>query len=367
MGLFDKLFKRPNPQQPRTQDSPNRRYEAVTSRTSIEVSRAARMALLSKLSRSIVDEGVRTYWNGVVGSVDEAVQLMLGDGTLVPASASEKLSKLHTVPQLKDMLRAAGGKPSGKKADIINALVAATPSTEHDRLVGEVEYYTVTAAGKEAMETFYAEMGTARTRVEEESYNLILAGDTKEAHATWLRFLRDYDAEETSRLNALPPELVGVPSGATYMLDDSLYGDLNHSAEEKRAIRAGMVFASMIGGSMRGAELAFRHTAGEFRCPSLEEFLRSPQCESFAASYDADDPMSRFDLYHHTKSMAALQADNLKQLLADAGAEGVEILPVEGCSLCNKGKLVYRRSELSKMPRLPRHWGCRCTYLPFLT
>lgn len=367
MGLFDKLFKRPNPQQPRTQDSPNRRYEAVTSRTSIEVSRAARMALLSKLSRSIVDEGVRTYWNGVVGSVDEAVQLMLGDGTLVPASASEKLSKLHTVPQLKDMLRAVGGKPSGKKADIINALVAATPSTDLDRLVGEVEYYTVTATGKEAMETFYAEMGTARTRTEEESYNLILTGDTKGAYAIWLRFLRDYDAEETSRLNALPPELVGVPSGATYMLDDSLYGDLNHSAEEKQAIRAGMVFASMIGGSMRGAELAFRHTAGEFRCPSLEEFLRSSQCEGFSASNDTDDPMSRFDLYHHTKTMAALQADNLKQLLAEVGVEGIEILPVEGCSLCNKGKLVYRRSELSKIPRLPRHWGCRCTYLPLLT
>jgi hypothetical protein len=216
VGLFDKLFKKPNPQQPRTQDSPNPRYEAVTNRTSIEVSRAARMALLSKLSRSIVDEGVRTYWNGVVGSVDEAIQLMLGDGTLVPASASEKLSKLHTVPQLKDMLRAVGGKPSGKKADIINALVAATPTTELDRLVGKVKYYTVTATGKEAMETFYAEMGAARTHAEEESYNLILAGDTKEAHATWLRFLRDYDAEETSRLNALPPELVGVPSGATY-------------------------------------------------------------------------------------------------------------------------------------------------------
>jgi hypothetical protein len=204
--------------------------------------------------------------------------------------------------------------------------------------------------------------------MEEESYNLILAGDIKQAYATRLRFIKDYDAEEASRLDALPPELVAAtPEAVAYMMDDSLYADLNHSNEEKQAIKAGMVFASMMGGSMRGAELAFRHTAGEFRCPSLEEFLRSPQCEGYAAGFDADDAASRFDLYHDTKYMTALQAANLKQMLIDLDAGGIEILPVEGCSLCSKGKLVYNRSELSKMPRLPRHWGCHCTYLPLLT
>ena len=324
------------------------------------------MAFLYKLSHSIIDEGVRNYWNGVVGSVDEALRLMLVDGTIARASASEKLAKIHTVPQLKEMLRGLGVKPSGKKVDIINTLVAAMPAPELDKLIGNLEYYTATAMGQAALDAFHAEMADARTRAEEESYNLIIAGRAKDAHDAWMVFLREYDAEAKSRMDALPAGLVGVPSGAAYMLDDSLYGDLNHSAVEKQALKAGMVFASMIGGVMRGAELAFRHTAGEFRCPSLEEFLHSPQCESFAASYDADDPMSRFDLYHHTKSMSALQADNLKQLLADSGAEGIEILPVEGCSVCNKGKLAYRRSELSKMPRLPRHWGKPGTVTRFL-
>jgi hypothetical protein len=329
----------------------------------LEIPRAAKVKFLDKLSRNTLDDGWRNYLSTLVGPFDVAIRQMQNDGLLAPASAAEKLAKMHTVPQLKEILKGLGGKPSGKKLDIINAIIGVMSESDLNKLVGNVEFYTVSSAGKAEMDGFYAEMGAAHSLAEEASFDLILGGQIREALATWRNYLRQYDPESAVQAAAEP---VAVPSGVAYMLNDSLYSDLGHTGAEKQAIKAGMTLASMTGSVMRGAELALRHTAGTFSCPSLEEFLRSPQCEGCAASHDVEDPTSRFDLYYHTKSMAALLEENLQGLLANAEVGGIEILPVEGCALCNRGRLTFSRSDLSKMPRLPRHWGCRCTYLPLL-
>jgi hypothetical protein len=362
MGLFGKLFGKAATPQPDATESTETKV-AQSPQTAPEVSRAARATALDKLSRNVIDDGWRNFLSTLVGSFDVFVRRMQDEGFLTPASPAEKLAKLHTVPHLKGILRGLGGRPSGKKADIIDAIIGMMPESELGRLVGGVELYTVSAAGKAELDSFYAEMGAAHSRAEVASYDLILGGQIEEAIATWRSYRREYDAESATR-----PEAVAsaIPSTVAYMMNESLYSDLSHSAEEKQAIKAGMTLAALTGNVMRGAELALGRTTGTFICPSLEEFLRSPECEGYSASYDVDDPMSRFDLYYHTKSMAALQEETLQGLLANAEVAGVEMLPVEGCAICSKGKLSYSRSELTKMPRLPRHWGCRCTYLPLL-
>jgi hypothetical protein len=234
VGLFGKLFRKADSHQPDTPKS-GETGNVKPPQTHVEIPRAAKIALLDKLSRNIIDEGWRSYLNTLVGSLDVALRQMEAEGLLAPASTAEKLAKLHTVPQLKEMLKGLGVKPSGKKADIINAIVAVMPESELDRLVGNVELYTISAAGKAELDAFYAETSAARSSAQEASYDLMLQGQFKEALATWRDYLGKYDPESAVRLSA---ENSAAPSGVAYMWDDSLYSKESGTGTPFRELRA---------------------------------------------------------------------------------------------------------------------------------
>lgn len=357
MGLFDRLFKKPDAERPLTVSTTIHQDEVSPKDAPAEISRAARMSFLYKLSHSVIDEGVRGFWSGVVGSVDKIIKQMLADGTIVPASAAEKLAKMHTVPQLKEMLRSLGATPKGKKADIIDAIMAAMPAAEIDRLVGKVEYYKLTLAGQSTLDAFDQERGSARMTVEESCFNHLVAGKLQEAMTIW----KSYTAKYTEGDPGSQPQGPGGTGLAASLMDESLYTDLQHSDEERAAIRAALVMRALTG-SGAGVEMALDKTGGVFRCQSLMDYLRAGVCGGYARGCDPENTDLVLDLYYHTKWWGIGEQERLTGLLRDPYAKGIEIFPDQECSMSSKCKLTFGKRDLSKLPKIPRHWGCRCMY-----
>lgn len=322
------------------------------------------MAFLRKLSRSIIDAGDRQYWPEIIGSVDATLQQLSASGVIKPASVEDRLLKLCTSTKLKDMLRVRQVKLTGKKPDLVQRVLAAYSTAELLGLVGNIECYELTDTGKQELETFDTEMAAKREATEQRCLQLLLERDIAAAFAAWLTF------ESESGCNIVPgrsrpPMLTGFrPPEAVYFLNDDIYADLDHPVAERRAVGAAMAFRSFLpDGARQPAELALARTGGTFRCRSLEEYLRSGKAGGYARNADPDDPHDLFDVYHHTKRAALWERDNLRELLSEPYTRGIEISHGGCCDECEKGKMVYRKSELSILPKLPRHWGCVCTYL----
>jgi|GEM_PF-3718578 len=316
---------------------------------------------LYKLSYSPVDDSVREYWPERVGPIDQAIAELARDGLLRPADDTEKLTHRFTIPQLRSHLDAAGIQAKGKKADLVSALVRSLAPAKLRPLVDDYEYYKLTEAGRAQMDCFYAKGKAERETAEASALQLLLQGDAPAAYARWLSYVR---SAEGSTETATPNEL---PEMVRYFCKESLYSDLDHTSDERNHIRAGVTLAIMIGRIGEDASrFVLPYTGGDFRCKSLTEFLSSGDCEGFAKSHDQDSPDLLLSLYVHTKYFTFTRAAELSRFSASGEIDGIEILPAGDCAMCEQGKLVYERSELTSLPELPRHWGCRCSYIPWL-
>jgi len=316
---------------------------------------------LYKLSYSPVDESVRRYWPERVGPIDQAIAELARDGLLRPADDTEKLTHRFTIPQLRSHLAAAGIQARGKKADLVSALVRSLPPVKLRSLVDDYEYYKLTDAGRAEMDSFYARGRAERETAEASALRLLLQGDAPAAYALWLSYVRS--AEGSTEAGA-PNEL---PDMVQYFYQESLYTDLDHTPDERNHIRAGVTLAIMVGRMGEDASrFVLPYTGGDFRCKSLAEFLSSDECEGFAKSHDQDSPDLLLSLYVHTKYSTFTRAAELSRLTSSQEIDGIEILPAGDCGICEKGKLVYEREELASLQKLPRHWGCRCFYIPWL-
>ncbi len=81
--------------------------------------------LLLRLARSSVDRDMADRWNPVVGSFDRALDGFLRAGLLRPASLAAKIDATQRVADLKPLLAERSLKVSGKKAELIERLLAA--------------------------------------------------------------------------------------------------------------------------------------------------------------------------------------------------------------------------------------------------
>jgi len=172
---------------------------------------------------------------------------------------------------------------------------------------------------------------------------------------------------ETSS-QGLPPRLV---DNASYLLTLP-YNDLPYPAELRRLVGAHLSLGVLLW--ERPEAMAVRLlqlTDGQFSCPSLETFLRHNPPGTLWFRFNPNRPQDRAALYAQTRCVEAVAAGRLKRLLErsvpmqrERGHQGIAILYAAGhrCSTCLRSKRQYHWSELDSLPKLPRHWGCRCMY-----
>src|SRR5262249_28337525 len=96
----------------------------------------AQHELLLYLSNKPIYAGMESAWASLVGPLADNIAGFLRTGLLEESSAAEKLNCKFRVADLKALLKQHGAKASGKKADLIMALLKVLSSVEMTRLVG---------------------------------------------------------------------------------------------------------------------------------------------------------------------------------------------------------------------------------------
>jgi hypothetical protein len=143
------------------------------------------------------------------------------------------------------------------------------------------------------------------------------------------------------------------------------HADLELGREAQRAVAIALTVGKLLGESQADIAQRLLDVTGEtVPCPSLRGFLKNP-CGGYASGFRHDEPWDLAELYVHTMLFQASGERDLAGLMKDREyGIGVRILntPDDGCRVCNEGQLVYRWREIAAIPKLPRHWGCRCCY-----
>jgi hypothetical protein len=352
-------------EEPKARVTATEQITLVTDPFAPSPSRFERWETLDKLGRKPVDDTARRYWCVPPTRLDQYVEEFKAAGLLRDATDAEKLSKTHTIPQLKELLKSHGTKAQGKKAELIDALLSAMQPNEVIDATGGLELYMLTPEGETQLGSFWMERKTARELAEREALALALTGDFPGAFARWRLYNPDqhYEAVASTGSDGGTSDL---PNVVRYFMQDSLYEDLDHSPEERRLIKAGIVFSVIQGNVLAGAGQHFLPlTNGQFRCKPLEEYLRSAECSEYAQSHLNGGPDLLVSLYMHTKYFGAMQATRLKEIRTQ-GFNNVRIACYDECPTCKRLARVYRKHELDSLPKLPLHWGCRCLYEPYM-
>lgn len=170
----------------------------------------------------------------------------------------------------------------------------------------------------------------------------------------------------------ISPSLIDT---ASYLLTLA-YDDLPYPADLRRLVGAQLSLGVLLWERPDAIALRLlRLTDEQFSCPALETFLRHNPPGRLWFHFNSNRPQDRATLYAQTRCVEAAAAVRLKGLLAAnaptqraRGYHGIEILYAAGhqCGICLESKRHYRWAELESLPKLPRHWGCRCMYVAWI-
>jgi hypothetical protein len=316
----------------------------------------AQHELLADLNNKPVYEGMENPWASLVDPLADNIAYFLRTGLLEESGAAEKLNCKFRVADLKPMLKQHGAKASGKKADLIMALLKVLPPVEVTRLVGDLILYHATPSGQQVIDAYLEEKSRAWAAVEADALAFLVKGDPHRA----ARRIAEHDAQKV------------FPSGpgfdwsllqAVYLVQQS-YDDLPLEEGQRRLVGAHLALSALLGSAISHASKQLLSvTGGQFSCTSLAQFLQGDPQGSFAGDFvGEDDPASLAYLYAHTKLSEATEMVKLKELVSTRFGRGIEIRHDGGCKACDSGRHKFRWSELRSIPKLPRHWGCDCYY-----
>jgi len=213
------------------------------------------------------------------------------------------------------------------------------------------------------------------TMLEQAALQALLQGDA--ASAAHLLTQADGQSPGFHQLGHAGPH--GIPSSlvdtASYLLTLP-YEDLPYPAERRRLVGAQLALGVLLWERPEVIAGRLLHlTDGQFTCPSLEAFLRHNPPGTLWFHFNPNRQQDRATLYSQTRCVEAAATVRLKRLLEasvprlrEVGHQGIEILYAAGrrCALCLQSKRQYGWSELGSLPKLPRHWGCRCMYVPWI-
>ena len=298
-----------------------------------------------------------------MGEREKAIRRFVNAGLLREATPAEKIDDVYRVVDIKALLGQHGVKARGKKADLIAALAGVLTPGEVAQLVGNVTTYRATELGNRHIEAFREEARLAWEATESDALACLLRGDVKGAGTRLARHRPEQQSQSAGIRIDWSGETTWSPaiSEVEYLLNLK-YEDLPLTKDQRREVGARLAWAKMVGSRDAGTSL-LHVTGGEFHCQPLEAFLRDNPTGGYAARHDPDSPRDLAELYAHTRLAEAYAAVELAELIEVKLGKGVTIETLHGdCKLCDRGKHNYRWSEIRDIPKLPRHWGCRCMY-----
>jgi hypothetical protein len=337
--------------------------------------------LLTFLSRVSITDYLRQRWEPTVGSLDRWITTFTQAGLLREATMREKFASIYGLEQYKALSKQYGLKTSGKKADLAQALCDVMPVHEIQKATAHVRLYHATDSGTNIIDAYAAEKIHAHDVMEGEAFTALLGGHLQGAVDTILRHKREFGfprlqssetvyniatGSTTERSTVIHAEGFDGKTlqEAAYLLRHPI-ADIPLDEQKRRAIAARLALSCLIGADdKKVADHLLQTTHGVFPCPALVEFLKNPCGTLVGTDVTAVTPKQLAQIYAHTRFFEASTAVELAELLAKHFSTGIQIIAAKDphCRICNAGKHHFSWSDIQSMPKLPRHWGCRCLY-----
>lgn len=317
------------------------------------------------------------------GSVDSHQRLFIELGLTRPPETSELLAEKFKVPELKALLKDRGQPTSGRKHVLARRLVESSTDDSIRALIADVEMTCLTARGEKLLDDFDSHRSTTNSQLESDAFSFLMNGDLPGAAKVVLRTakreLLPHSSEGAvlgsltidSRLNVTTSDAHESVPLFGYDIASRLFRQHHrelpqHSQDYRRQVAAMLSLSALLG--LTGFEPARRImglTGGDFRCEPLERFMRDHSKHGRPGEYDPDSPESVADIYVRTKLAEAYAERNIENIfLTRQWSRGIRISTINDhhCPLCHLQKSHYTWDEITELPRLPRHWGCRCSY-----
>jgi hypothetical protein len=325
---------------------------------------AAQYELLTCLTKQQVNENLQQTWTPIVGSIEHNIALFTSEGLIEDASLEEKFDAKFRVAELKALMEKHSISAKGKKMELVARYLDTIPLTTAASEVADVRLYKATAEGKKQIELYQQEKDMARKTMEASAIAYLMNGDLTRAGQRVALF-------ESQQVFMRIPSIdwsKGIPEPfmkvAAYLLAYS-YDELPLLENERKQVGARLALSALLGETYAEAGRRILDVAnGEFGWAVFANVLRTDPCCGYAKTCNLDDPLEIAQLYARMRINEACTSLDLEKLSVSRLGKGIRILPVngDGCISCTRGKHQYSWSEIQDLPRLPRQWGCQCTY-----
>lgn len=331
---------------------------------------------LRKLNGKKEDDILDEYWDIVLKDRSRVKKKIMNMDLLRLPTIEESLN-LITVVNLKDILRRNNLKVSGKKNELIGRLLV-NLNEKDIKLYLEKNVYVISDKGLSIIKRYADELDKYKEEHILEMSRLIKNSKYEEAfHKDW-DFSSFTDIYEDIRNNnevIEKPKIFYSEEIKTIFreIDWLKLDDLDNTEEYKELFKDALRYSCISGNGYINASdvVSFLNILTEetFKSRKLEDFLQNN--EVYLAKLHAYK--NHINIYVYTIESLIRNNIELRELKTDTNnrsyVRGIEILGCNNynsCDICRNHKNKIAWNELHKLPVLPAHYGCRCSYIAWI-
>ena len=322
-------------------DAPEPRPEWTPSRDEVE--------FLGYISRNPYNAYTQGIWSFALdctdSKLDHLVDEFLKHGLCRQADAVESIAVIYTGVKLKEILKARSAPCSGKKSEQAKRIVDICNDNEVTTLIGGIRVFALSEAGIALVEQTKIQMAQEEVAAYERAVQFLVQDDIKSA-AIEIANLRD-DSTFPSGMGidwsqGMPSHMIEI--GRLIMSQDM--SDVAVDEQIKKTFKAEVAIAEWRGRGVRAHEKRFLQVLP-----------------------DRDSPCGNVTVFGQTIMHRAHRANELSEITKSKDFySGVAVSSSnQGCSRCLEAQGKYSWRNLDKLPKLPLHWGCTCTYIGWRT
>jgi len=322
--------------------------------------------LLKKLpGRSLTDFG---WWEDRTGKRVERVLKKFLKLKLVKQPGLEEALYLLRNDELKQILALYGLKKTGKKKELVKQLLANVNHSELRNIIPKSLYKTWvhTEIGNALVKRFDEFLASKKRDVEKEAFQLLLEGNVDRAARLVFDF-RDLKMDSYGLGDSDEAFKKEIKREAKKWLSYK-YRDLDTTDDLRRKAGAAIALGALFGDAMRyGPTYLGDIFQGDFPCPSLKKFLKDhPEIYMAPRKVTFKNMAKIYIHYYWFRFINQNKKRQIMSLIRRDIAIGIKIDVIDNCPICNSGVLSATGDGVKGIEKLPRHWGCRCSYEPIL-
>ncbi len=281
----------------------------------------------------------------------------------------EELITPMTIKELKSLLCEYEIKPKSniKKAELVELVLKSIPKERLIKIASNKNLLVLTEKGKQLTDSYFQHKEEEKESLIKTLYKLLDGREFEKAE----RAVGKYELKQVFprgvNCDWSKPDIRCIER-VREVYDGLNYNDLKNTPEFIKVLKAEIALCELLGErQMKIYNRLMNRTLEEINCPSLEKYLGGKVEGGMINGLEVNTKNLTF-VYTHTKSFEACNNVELRSLIDSINrgiGNGIEILPPNNdkCRVCHPEKMKYRKGKLNKIPKLPRHYGCRCMYI----